>query len=71
MASFTASSWICWPREDVNRPECVEWNGEAMKQRLSFKNLPKIQATRFKKLRLEKERATPMRGAAAQETVSA
>jgi hypothetical protein len=27
-----------------------------MKQRLSFKNLPKIQAKRFKKLRLEKER---------------
>lgn len=34
-----------------------------MKQRLSFKNLPKIQAKRFKKLRLEKERerATRMR----------
>lgn len=27
-----------------------------MKQRLSFKNLPKIQAKRFKKLRQEKER---------------
>ncbi|MDH4301655.1 MAG: hypothetical protein OEV51_06215 [Nitrospira sp.] len=27
-----------------------------MKQRPSFKNLPKIQAKRFKKLRLEKER---------------
>ncbi len=27
-----------------------------MKLRLSFKNLPKIQAKRFKKLRLEKER---------------
>jgi hypothetical protein len=27
-----------------------------MKQRLSFENLPKIQAKRFKKLRLEKER---------------
>jgi hypothetical protein len=27
-----------------------------MKQRLSFKNLPKIQAKRFKELRLEKER---------------
>lgn len=27
-----------------------------MKQRLSFKNLPKVQAKRFKKLRLEKER---------------
>jgi hypothetical protein len=27
-----------------------------MKQRLSFKNLPTIQAKRFKKLRLEKER---------------
>jgi hypothetical protein len=27
-----------------------------MKQRLVFKNLPKIQAKRFKKLRLEKER---------------
>jgi hypothetical protein len=27
-----------------------------MKQRLSFKNLPKIQSKRFKKLRLEKER---------------
>ena len=27
-----------------------------MKQRLSFKNLPKIQAKRFKKLRLEQER---------------
>ena len=28
-----------------------------MKRRPSFKNLPKIQAKRFKKLRLEKERA--------------
>jgi hypothetical protein len=27
-----------------------------MKQRPSFKNLPKIQSKRFKKLRLEKER---------------
>jgi hypothetical protein len=27
-----------------------------MTQRTSFKNLPKIQAKRFKKLRLEKER---------------
>ena len=27
-----------------------------MKQRLSFRNLPTIQAKRFKKLRLEKER---------------
>jgi hypothetical protein len=27
-----------------------------MKQRMSFKNLPKVQAKRFKKLRLEKER---------------
>jgi hypothetical protein len=27
-----------------------------MKQRMFFKNLPKIQAKRFKKLRLEKER---------------
>jgi hypothetical protein len=27
-----------------------------MKERLSFKNLPKIQVKRFKKLRLEKER---------------
>lgn len=27
-----------------------------MKQRPSFKNLPKIQARQFKKLRLEKER---------------
>ena len=32
-----------------------------MNKRLSFKNLPKIQAKRFKKLRLEKERS---RGAA-------
>ena len=46
----------------MNEPECVEWKREAMKQRLSVKNLPKIQATRFKKLQLEKERATPMRG---------
>lgn len=30
-----------------------------MKQRLSFKNLPKIQAKRFKKFRLEKERQRP------------
>jgi len=28
-----------------------------VKQRLSFKNLPKIQAKRFKKLRLEQEQA--------------
>lgn len=27
-----------------------------MKQRMSFKNLPKVQAKRFKKLRSEKER---------------
>jgi hypothetical protein len=27
-----------------------------MRQRLSFKNLPRIQAKRFKKVRLEKER---------------
>jgi len=40
----------------------VRKGGEVMKQRPSFKNLPKIQAKRFKKLRLEKERATQMRG---------
>lgn len=34
-----------------------------MTRRLSFKNLPKIQAKRFKKLRLEKERARARKAA--------
>lgn len=33
-----------------------------MKRRPSFKNLPKIQAARFKKLRLEREWATDVSG---------
>jgi predicted GTPase len=45
--------------------------GASMKQRLSFKNLPKIQAKRFKKLRLEKERErTDGRSRGWQETIS-
>ncbi|MDH5739496.1 MAG: hypothetical protein OEY77_04145 [Nitrospira sp.] len=34
----------------------LESRANTMKQRLPFKNQPKIQAKRFKKLRLEKER---------------
>lgn len=35
-----------------------------MKQRMSFKNQPKIQAKRFKKLRLEKEQELTKRATA-------
>ena len=37
-------------------PQGNTTSGLGMKQRPPFKNLPKIQAKRFKKLRLEKER---------------